>query len=391
MAAQDHTNTSDIMANSQSLRDLSLPGFNPDQEALASTRRDGTPRKEGLSTVLELTEDLDYQIDTSIMEKNLPHFSSAEDEDADDDMSLEVGRGSKPFSKIDDSRDAMMSFDGSQADFSPVVKSRSPLSVQLKPSRKSASSKENLRKDAAIRRASLANKDKETPVKNKASRPPHKSPRRSQGDVLDKIRETIYDRQYSSDDHTGTRNSKNTRFNKVRLVDQSNKIDDAVARAAGRSYPPIANGVSKDQRMNGNNTNTITDTQTRQSFALPDTENLSELVSGVIDHGSRQSMKPRATRFAPPTTTEAQQYASLEAVPIPTDEKMLFASYRHLQGQLSSLKADNEQLREEVREFKMNGRSGAPQEEERKPTYASSDDNGYSQRPAKAAIENNSK
>ncbi|KAI5290755.1 hypothetical protein KEM54_000554 [Ascosphaera aggregata] len=375
------------MANSQSSRDPSLTGFDPENEALASTKRIGLSQgREALETVPELTEDLDYQIDTSVMDKHLPHFSSAEDEDADDDMSIEVGRGGKPFSKVEDSRDTMMSYDDSQIILSPA-KLRSPVPLQSKTNRKSSLSKENLRKDASIRRASLAVREKDVAGKNK-TRTANKSQRRTLADVHEKIKDA-YDGSYLSDERPQARNvaSKTTRFSKVQFPSQTDDIRQAVAQAAGKRH--LQKESTTDHKNGGNNTNTLTDTQTRLSFALPDVENLSELVSGMLDSTPRHSSKSRTTRFASQPTSGPQQYASLDAVPIPDDEKIVFASLRHLQEQVAALKADRDRLEllEQENAALKSAKHQDMSEEERKPTYVSSDDNSHGQRPAKAAIE----
>ncbi|KAI5302500.1 hypothetical protein KEM56_000645 [Ascosphaera pollenicola] len=386
MAAPDHTRTSDVMANSQSIRDLTLPDMGPGTEAMASTKRMDMPGSRGLAPVPELTEDLDYQIDTSIMQTNLPQFSSAEYEDADDDMSVEIGRGDKPFARAEDSRDAM-SYDDSQVLISPAAKLRSSAPLQSKTNRKSSWAKENLRKDASIRRANFATKDKDVASRSKTSRSPNKSQRRSLADVHEKVKDA-FDNPYLSDERSQARGvaSKTTRFNKTNLADLDNKVREAVANAARQH---VNNEYAREHRAGLNNTNTITDNQTRLSFALPDTENLSDLVSANLDHGPRYSSKSRTTRFAPQTTMEPQQYASLGAVPVPEDEKIIFSSLRHLQEQVAALTADRdrlEQLERENADLRSGKRQGL-QEDERRPTYVSSDDNDYGQRPAKAVIE----
>ncbi|KAI5296226.1 hypothetical protein KEM52_005019 [Ascosphaera acerosa] len=422
MIALEHTRTSDVMANSQSLRDLSAD-FKPDSVAAIPTKRAAQPLhgqdQDGLATVPEMTEDdLDYRIDTSVIEQNLPHISSAEenDEDADDDMSVEVGRGGKPFAGVEDSRDTMMSLEESQIILSPIIKPRSAAPVaapvlQNRTNRKglATSHKENLRKDAAVRRAGLAStKEREKPGfggrdstannhtttnRNTSARVANKGQRRTLADVHEKIRDA-YDGSYLSDERPQPRNiaaSKVTRFSKHQLPNPTANIKEAVALAAAGANRKM----SADRRSGGNSTNTVTDTQTRLSFVLPDVENLSELVSGIMDTGSRHA-KPRATRFAASQAgREPQRYATLGSVPIPDDEKVVFASLRHLQEQVAALRADRGRLEELEREnaaLKAGSHSQAQipavqEQPQRKPTYISSDENDSGPTQAKVAIE----
>ncbi|KAI5305494.1 hypothetical protein KEM55_008964, partial [Ascosphaera atra] len=171
------------------------------------------------------------------------------------------------------------------------------------------------------------------------------------------------------------------------MQDQTDEIKRAIEKVAGRINVGQENSRS---RQANNNTNTITDNQTHQSFALPDLENLSELVSGILQDGVRkQPAKTRTTRFTSPTGREGQQYAALNAVPIPNDEKIIFSALKHLQEKVAFLEADKNKLAaleqenmrlkfEKAQQVEEDGGRGA---------YASSDDNTHSHRPAKTAIE----
>lgn len=80
---------------------------------------------------------------------------------------------------------------------------------------------------------------------------------------------------------------------------------------------------------------------TAQSFILPDLPNLTELVSGVFDDGTPVFSKtaPARSRFSAPQPNNPRrpQHIPLEGVPIPEEEKAIFAALQQLQAKVSEM------------------------------------------------------
>lgn len=82
---------------------------------------------------------------------------------------------------------------------------------------------------------------------------------------------------------------------------------------------------------------------TAQSFILPDIPNLTELVSGVFDDGTPVFSKatPSRSRFsAPPNGGRRPQHIAIEGVPIPEEEKAIFAALQLLQDKVSQMERE---------------------------------------------------
>ncbi|KAJ5895119.1 hypothetical protein N7495_006810 [Penicillium taxi] len=339
------------------LPDLSftLDDFDPEHEALASTREMGSP---------ELPEEPDYKINSSTLERAFPDFSS-DDEDADlsdpqSDLELELGRAAaKAPRRLDDSRDSIMTFQNSVRSSSPAIRFDYPTPQKNVPSRGTGrrAASENLRRDAQLRRASQAQKEHMNP-QSKIQR----DQRRTLSDMHAKVREN-YDGSFLGDDRPTQIDTK-TRSTRFANPSNSQEIAEAVERASGEAYArelrkANANGTPRVNTTNNMHTNNTAGDTTRNSFLLPDLPNISELVSGVYEDGTpvftRQNNK-RSTRFAAPSRDVAdisltREHIPLDAIPIPEDEKALFVSLRLLQDKVSELemfKSDAEKRESKV-------------------------------------------
>ncbi|PWY86051.1 hypothetical protein BO70DRAFT_370135 [Aspergillus heteromorphus CBS 117.55] len=342
--------------------------FDPEHEALASTKEiGGSPRLPAMngtarkySTIEE--EEPDYAFNTSTFEQYLPEFSpigTSEEEDHDDDsISIEAGRGpSKPPRRLDDSRNSYMSMENSVRSSSPAVRldyptSNTPQKSALRNTTRRAVS-ENLRKDAQIRRASMAHKENVDPQAAKSAR---RDQRRTLSEMHAKVRDS-YEGSLIEDERPpfATNSARPTRFGNPNL---SHQIADAVEKASQEAY---ARELRRGKTANStrNVPNNAGDTGTQQSFLLPDLPNLSELVSGVYEDGTpvyTRQHKNRTTRFvSPPDVTDVsftREHMPLDAVPIPEDEKALFVSLRLLQDKVSELertKAETERRMDDMR------------------------------------------
>lgn len=366
---------------------LTVSDFDPEHEALASTREFGSPQLPTMRHSRD--EEPDFAINTSTLERAFPEFSQLSPSEEEDDvidreedegtmsepeseLSMELGRGTgKPRHRLDDSRSSVMSFQNSVRSSSPAVrvdyptpqKQQQQQPQQPQPIRSTTrrAVSENLRKDAQLRRASQAQKEK------MSSQAPNKSgreQRRTLSDMHARVRDN-YDGSFLADERPAPVDIKprSTRFNHP---NNSQEIADAVERASREAYAKERNGYTGTPRKslpatNTNHNSTMGDTMTRQSFLLPDLPNISELVSGVYEDGtpvfSRQN-KMRSTRFVSPPhdateTSVTREHVPLDAVPIPEDEKALFVSLRLLQDKVAELemfKSDAEKRLESYKE-----------------------------------------
>lgn len=343
---------------------FTVSDFDPEHEALASTREFGSP---GLPK-MNYHDEPDFAINTSTLDRAFPDFSqlpTSEEEDAFDgevsggvdagamsdsegELSLELGRGlGKASRRLDDSRDSVMSFQNSVRSSSPAVRVDYPTPQKQQPARSTRrAASENLRKDAQLRRATQAQKEIRSPqVSNKT-----RDQRRTFSDMHAKVRDN-YDGSFLGDERPAPVDIKprSTRFNQV---NNSQEIAEAIERASREAYAKERNGSAAGTPRKNipvsntlNHNNTMGDTMTRQSFLLPDLPNISELVSGVYEDGTpvfSRHHKMRSTRFVSPPhdatdLSMTREHMPLDAVPIPEDEKALFVSLRLLQDKVSEL------------------------------------------------------
>ncbi|KAL9111360.1 MAG: hypothetical protein Q9227_004237 [Pyrenula ochraceoflavens] len=131
--------------------------------------------------------------------------------------------------------------------------------------------------------------------------------------------------------------------------------------------PATATFTAKNTRFSGRNasrdlqqateTGNLTD---NQSFMLPDLPNLSELISGTYQDGTPVFSRNNTARPGRFTSTSARYHTprghshkQLDAMPIPEDEKQIFAMLKLLQEKVSALekeKAEIEQRADEMAE-----------------------------------------
>ncbi|KAJ5759142.1 hypothetical protein N7520_006298 [Penicillium odoratum] len=377
---------------------LTVSDFDPEHEALASTREIGSPR------LPNMHEEADWEVNTSTIDRAFPEFSQIPSEDEIDaeemfddnsEPSMELGRGvGKSARRLDDSRDSVMSFQNSVRSSSPAVRVEYPTPQKSLPARSTSrrAVSENLRKDAQLRRANQAQKEHMmSPQVSKNQR----DQRRTLSDMHAKVRDN-YDGSFLGDERPAPveTKSRSTRFGNV---NQSQEIADAIERASQEAYAKeIRKGnPAATRRPVGNATHTnMGDTMTRNSFLLPDLPNISELVSGVYEDGTPVFSHRRSTRFVSPPHDGAdvsltREHMPLDAVPIPEDEKALFVSLRLLQDKVSELemfKSDAERRLETYREENAALKAGRSRHSEK---YAV--DDGENRKSSKRAASENQK
>lgn len=290
-----------------------------------------------------------------------------EEYDGGSDFSVELGRGpSKSMRGLDDSRSSVMRFQNSVRSSSPAIRIDYPPShAYPKPATRNSSKRavsDNLRRDAQLRQANLANKKIPEPHTSKPSR---KDQRRSLSEMHARIRDA-YENPVLEDERSLPAmpiTARTTRFGNK----PSREVQLAVQRAGEEGFVRQNNQGIEGKKTNNSKRNVPVngapahgDTGTQQSIVLPDLLNLSELVSGVYEESApspaRQN-RVRTTRFVSPPDdigdmSITREHQPLNFVPIPEDERSLFVSLKLLQDRAANLelaKSDAENYAEQLR------------------------------------------
>lgn len=388
--------------------------FDPDQEALVSTRQFDNPNQlpkqyQSFSHQQEQQDEPNFAIDTSALQRAFPEFShGVSSDEEDEDISIEIGRGGKKSShKLDDSRNSIISVNESVRSSSPAIRLDSP-GVSTPPrsalrnisNRGPASNGDNLRKGAQLRQASLALKEtnaspnpaqKDRSANNGKQRNGSGDQRRTLSEMHAKVAET-YDGSYLSDEKPAsvTATTRNTRFGRAKSGDYTANDAQGIEEPANHA---------KQYAIGASANNTMSDMPTQRSFMLPDLPNLSELVSGVYQDGTpvftRQG-KPRTTRFISPSHTNTENklgHINVGSVPIPDDEKAIFVSLRLLQEKVAQLeleKSETERNAEDMRQEVMILKSENTNRQKRERNRSTGDGDGYDKKSRKLAVEKSS-
>jgi hypothetical protein len=254
--------------------------------------------------------------DTSMVNKEFADFDqSISDEES---ISIEHARGGNRSNRATPSK--MSSAFNSLYDVTPPTNR----------TRKSyAAETGSLRRDAQIRRASRNDLDTASP------RPAGKRNSPAMAANQDRKRNSLAQMHAkASEDESSfmeerpptltTNSTKNTRWGNRQTSLQTDGLVESNSRvhATPRSRPSTGQNA------------------TAQSFILPDLPNLTELVSGVFEDGTPVFSKSAAARSrfsAPPNGGRRPQHIPIEGVPIPEEEKAIFAALQLLQDKVAQM------------------------------------------------------
>jgi hypothetical protein len=270
--------------------------------------------------------------DTSMVAKEFGNF------DHDHSMSDE-----EP-SSVEQARGGNHSHRGTPSKMSSQFNSLYDMTPPSNRTRKSyAAETGSLRRDAQIRRASRNDLDTASPrpasKRNSPAPPAQDRKRASLAQLHAKLSE---DESSFMDQRPPTLtidSAKNTRWgNRSRqtslqmdgIVEQSTRVKDTA-----RSRPGTAQNT------------------TAQSFILPDLPNLTELVSGAWEDGTPIISKttPARSRFsAPPGGGRRPQHVPIENVPIPAEEKAIFAALGLLQDKVAQMEHEHAEAERQMEE-----------------------------------------
>ncbi|KAK3714063.1 hypothetical protein LTR37_008092 [Vermiconidia calcicola] len=280
------------------------------------------------------------QIPDNTTQQQLPHqqhfrYDQFQDGSAGSaDMSIELGRGVKRGARdIQDDVSSNHVFNLGNDSFyeltgTPPIRSRSGQKKQ----------DDTLRRQASIRRATEATKS------NDAAKRGTSSKHRSFSEALRNITADD-DTSFVAEDaqQTATFNARNTRFSRSR---QTSAVEPS-------NVSRFASGPRQQQtpRKASNNNPTVQS----NSFVLPDLPNLTELVSGVRKDGTPvfyRTAKPRS-RFTSGTHKSAsrQEYLPIESVPVPDEEKAIYASLQLLKERVEQLEQEKSEAAKRAEEY----------------------------------------
>jgi hypothetical protein len=381
-----------------SIPDSTISDFDPDNEALMSTRQlDNTTnrlpelRASAKKFGRRNNPEVDFVMNTSAIEKAFPDFSmpgSSSDEGSD---SIEIGRGGRkvgkgashglgasrefssntPFTVGDDSIRSSKAIIGSFEVLStPPARPRMPLGADIG----------NLKPNTQTKRTISSQKENQRP-----SPPPAKtSDYVSNSNKSNSSRERrtlaeIHARVTSEDDGSLVSEERpptvNLTAKSSRFVSARNRQASG-ASGAGESIPSkftttedflqgltqgtgAARNPQNPQTARAASSHTAAAGATQQSFLLPDLPNLSELVSGVFNDGTpvfSRSGKPRSrftsSNFPRGNGKNKPDHVPIESIPVPDEERALLVSLRLLQDKVAGLENDKAEAEKRAEELK---------------------------------------
>ncbi|OCL08105.1 hypothetical protein AOQ84DRAFT_293844 [Glonium stellatum] len=343
--------------------------FDPEHEALMSTRQLDDDTRNPLPTLPNLRSTAkkfayynppgsDLPVSTSMVNKEFIDFDHLSDSE-EDSISIEQGRGAKksarstpgkPNSSFNMSPNVL--FHDSLYDMTPP-----PVRARATPKKGNAAEPTSLRRDAQIRRAtSVPQKGADEGVSILRTAGDRVSPMKvgnneRRRNTLAQMHAKVTSEDESFIDErppTVTFTAKNTRFAGSRSRQSSAQGLDHVVKSV-ETPQRAANGTPRSSQMTGN--------ATQQSFMLPDLPNLTELVSGVFQDGTPVFSRstPARSRFTNPRnpgrgSTRQPNHTPIDSVPIPSDEKAIFASLQLLKEKVAQLEQEKAESEKKIEE-----------------------------------------
>ncbi|KAL2354801.1 hypothetical protein BJ546DRAFT_1048106 [Cryomyces antarcticus] len=361
-----------------------MSSFDPENEAINSTRQlDNTATQPPLPNLRSSAQrfafyqapEPDFHIDTSALGQAFPDFSQDGSSD-EHSMSIELGRGAKRSARNTPGKVHHSADLSSNAVFTIGNDSRyevtgtPPIRPRLAPRRSDGIERGSLRREASVRRAvTLPQVEIEAASAHLAKTSDDISgvvrlesgTRRTLADMHAKVTSES-DSSYVGEERpqaTLTITAKNTRFGngKVRQVSAPGSgVPNRFTSAHGLQ------SASQTPRRPGlatlTNTGSVTGNQTQQSFMLPDLPNLTELVSGVWKDGtpvfsrttkshSRFASGSHPRRFG----NEQLNHIPIDSIPVPADEKAIFASLQLLKDKVAQLETEKSGAEKRMEEY----------------------------------------
>jgi hypothetical protein len=273
--------------------------------------------------------------DTSMVNKMFHDFSASDEED----VSIEQARGGNGGHRSNRSTPAKMNsraFDSLYDITPPTNRSRKSYVAETG----------SLRRDAQIRRASRNDMDMTAsprPASGRNSLAAATNQERKRPSLAQLHAKVSEDESSFVEERPPTvtlQHSKSTRWgnrNRQTSLQTDGNVDAS----------PHVNGTPRSRPATAQNI-------TAQSFVLPDMPNLTELVSGMFEDGTPVFSKtvPARSRFPGPNSGGRRQsnHYPVDSVPIPQDEKAIFAALQLLQGKLSQMEHEAAEAEKKIEE-----------------------------------------
>ncbi|KAI9715463.1 MAG: hypothetical protein M1812_005939 [Candelaria pacifica] len=393
---KNHSVASSTGSNHGSVPDTTLSDFDPENEALMSTRQldNTTQRLPELRASAKKygrynRPEPDFIIDTSAIGRAFPDFTQGGSSSDGSTLSIEIGRGTKKGNKGTPTRfgrSAEFSSNGPAAvgddTFGTEKAMIGTYEVMYTPpgkprhvSKKSAGTDHgSLRKDAQLRRASVSQKENEAPPQplvktadygSGSSRQGSGEHRRTLAEMHARVQDED-DASYISEERLPTVNltAKNTRFGSTKSRQPSavpNSVPNKFTSTDG-FLKELSHGANIGQETNKppangtTNSNTMTGNGTQHSFMLPDLPNITELVSGVYQDGTPVFSKHSKSRSRFTSSNQAQaskklEHLPMDAIPVPEDEKAIFLSLKLLQDKVAELENSRSDAEQKISEL----------------------------------------
>lgn len=362
---------------------MTMSSFQPEHE---STQQFDTATQEQLPNLRSSAQrfayyrapEPDVHINTSFARDGFPDFTqqspmSDHDDSMSMSMSIELGRGVKPNSarnasgRYNDLSDVSASpaFDVGHDSLYELT-ATPPVRSRALPKRLDRSEHNSLRKEASIRRAVTAPQPAEQQPTNTSdfshtldtvppkTRSAAANQRRTLSDMHAKVNAESQSSFVGDDRPAATINAKNTRFSRSR---HTSAPDHSIPTRFTTGQGLNAANETPQRRPQPVNPN-FTGNQTQQSFMLPDLPNITELVSGVRKDGTpvfSRSVKSPSRFVSGPynndPNTETVTYAKLHSIPLPDDEKAIFASLQLLQDKVAHLELEKSEAVKRMDEY----------------------------------------
>ncbi|KAI9665938.1 MAG: hypothetical protein M1821_003873 [Bathelium mastoideum] len=368
-------------------------GSNPERDATFTTASSFDPEHEALNS----TRQMDNSIQQALPNTRAADFSNPKkyqylddgyyldmaavgrlfgepSESSESSVSIEVGRGNRRSSrntpnKSLPSEDPTENVIFSMGDNSLYeVTATPPGKPRSEAKMKEDGAKNSHRKESAAKRTSIApdTEERASPAPQNGPSPARsKSNNGRKPSTLAHMHARVteeYDGSYLSDErpqHTATL-TKSTRFGNTR----NNAASESAIPTKLQGDNGLSDGVNREQtpkrtQQNGStNTEVAPGTGTVQSFILPDLPNITELVSGVRADGTPifSRITKARSRFASAsqrTTPRGSQsgYWPIDGVPLPEEEKAIFASLQLLQEKVDELEVEKDQKEQKIGEY----------------------------------------
>lgn len=327
-------------AGARLINELSRSRTSSPRDEAFETASDFDPAREALNSTAQFDNPTTQQ--AIPLDHNDYHLPGASEND-DSSMSIELGRGVKSSAR-NANEDISSEFKFSLGNDSQYEVMGTP---PIRPRPSARKSDGTLRKEASMRAA--AAKTGDTPRRS-ISGLKHRTLSEAMAKVSAESNSSFIGEAPSESAATKARSS---RFRKT----SANETTIPTRFTAGQGLDTVQYTPRRPPPKATAQSATYTGNATQQSFMLPDLPNITELVSGTWNDGtpvfsrtsrSRSRFTSGSYRAAPPNRPD---HLPLESIPIPEDEKAIFASLSLLKDKVAQLESQKAEATKRAEEY----------------------------------------